>query len=78
MNFSKTGTKAVTFGQKSDLLQIYIYTERETNIIFEANGFEFYEVFQPIKTLKTHFRACQVFEDMGKIPKMPLPEWQSA
>ena len=29
MNFSKTGTKTLTFGSKSDLLQIYIYIERE-------------------------------------------------
>ena len=49
MNFSKTGTKTLTFGSKSDLLQIYREREREregeTNRIFGVNGFEFYEVF---------------------------------
>ena len=55
MNFSKTGTKTLTFGSKSDLLQIYREREKGTNRIFEVNGFEFYEVFQPIKTLKNTF-----------------------
>ena len=45
MNFSKTGTKTLTFGSKSDLLQIYREREGETNRIFGVNGFEFYEVF---------------------------------
>ena len=42
-----------------------IYREREKNGIFGVNGFEFYEVFEDIRTIKNIFKMLTGFLGHG-------------